>query len=143
MCALGRMRATSTDGGCADQRVPLGALFVIYLLMLAWLVLWEFQVPWIGGGALRRIKLVPFVAGAGAGASTPPEVVANIVFFVPFGVYLGLLAPTWGWWKAVGVVAGASAVIEVTQYALAIGSSDVTDVITNTTGGLVGVACSC
>jgi glycopeptide antibiotics resistance protein len=133
------MSDVGKQASSGDRRVPLGALFVIYLLMLLWLVLWKLEVPWIGGGPLRRIRLVPFVASAGAGASTPREVVANVVLFLPFGVYLSLLAPGWGWWKKVGVVAGASAVIEVTQYALAIGSADITDVITNTAGGLAGI----
>ena len=136
------MSEVSEQASSGDRRVSLGALFVVYLLLLAWLVLWKFEIPWVGGGALRRIKLVPFVSSAGAGASTPREAVANIVLFLPFGMYLGLLAPTWGWWRAAGVVASASAVIEMTQYALAIGSSDITDVITNTAGGVAGIGLS-
>lgn len=126
-------------GRSDDRRVLVYGLFVVYLLMLAWLVLWKSEIPWIGGGALRRIKWIPFVAGAGVGGSAPREVVANIGLFLPFGIYLSLLFPMWGWWKAVGVIAGASAVLEVLQYALAVGISDVTDVCTNTAGGVAGI----
>jgi glycopeptide antibiotics resistance protein len=125
----------SRSGG----RVLLVVLFVVYLGLLAWIVLWKLEVPHVGGGALRQIKLVPFASSAGAGASAPFEVVANIVFFVPFGLYLGLLAPSWPWWKAAGAVAGASLVLEVAQYVLAVGSSDVTDLVGNTAGGLAGI----
>lgn len=114
-------------------------LFVVYLVLLAWIVLWKLEVPWLGVDAQRVLKLVPFVSTADAGASAPAEVAVNAVLFVPFGLYLGLLAPSWPWWKATGVVACASLGLEVAQYVLAVGSSDVTDVVVNTAGGLVGI----
>ena len=114
-------------------------LFAVYLVLLAWVVLWKLEVPYVGADALREIKLVPFAPSAGAGASDPFEVVANVVLFVPFGLYLGLLAPSWPWWKAVGAVAGASLVLEVAQYVLAVGISDITDLVVNTAGGLAGI----
>ena len=121
------------------RRVLLFMLFVIYLVLLAWIVVWKLEVPYIGDGGLRQVKLVPFGASACAGASEPSEVVANVVLFLPFGVYLGLLAPTWPWWKTAGTIAGASLAVEVAQYALAVGSSDVTDLVANTAGGLAGI----
>jgi MYXO-CTERM domain-containing protein len=51
-----------------------------------------------------------------------------------------MLAPAWRWWKAAAVVAGVSLALEVAQYVTAVGSSDVTDVIVNTAGGLLGFA---
>ena len=36
------------------------------------------------------------------------------------------------------IIAGISLLLEITQYILAIGSSDITDLITNTAGGLLG-----
>lgn len=124
----------SREGG----HVLLVVLFVVYLVLLGWIVLWKLEVPYVGGGALRLIKLVPFVPSAGAGASAPFEAVVNSVLFVPFGVYLGLVAQSWRWWKAAAVIAAASLALEVAQYVLALGSSDVTDLILNTAGGLAG-----
>ena len=116
-------------------------LFVLYLLLLAWIVLWKLEVPWVGEAALlpRPIKLIPFLPSGEAGASAPIEVMINIALFVPFGLYLGLLAPTWQWWKAAGVFVSASLVLETTQHLLSTGSFDVTDLIVNTVGGLIGV----
>ena len=121
--------------------VLLVVLFVVYLVLLAWTVVWKLDVPYVGAAALlpRPIKLIPFVPSAEAGASAPLEIVANIVLFVPFGLYLGLLAPTWQWWKSAGVFVGASLVLETTQHLLSTGSFDTTDVIVNTAGGLAGV----
>ena len=112
-------------------------LFVGYLVLLAWAVLWKLEAPWTAGTGERIVKLVPFVATDGAGASTPFDVVVNVLLFVPFGLYLGLLT-SWSWRRAAVVLAAASAVLEITQYVLAIGSSDVSDVLANTAGGLVG-----
>jgi glycopeptide antibiotics resistance protein len=125
----------------AEGRDLLIVLFVIYLVLLAWTVVWKLEVPYVGEAALlpRPIKLIPFVPSAEAGASAPLEVVANAVLFVPFGIYLGLLAPTWRWWKWTGVFVGASLVLETTQHLLSTGSFDTTDIIVNTAGGVAGV----
>ncbi len=118
-------------------RTALVTLFVVYLVILVWTVLWKLEIPWTGGDTM--VKLVPFIAAGGAGANAPVEVVANLVLFIPLGIYLGLLAPRWPWWAAAGTIAGASVALEVTQYVLAVGRSDTTDVIVNTLGGLVGL----
>ncbi|WP_243077192.1 VanZ family protein [Microbacterium sp. SS28] len=115
------------------------ALFGVYVFLLVWLVLFKLEAPWVGLGEMRRIKLVPFAHSAAYGASTPFDVVANLLLFVPFGLYLGLLAPTWRWWKAAAVIAATSLALEAAQFVLAVGSTDVTDVIVNTAGGVVGL----
>ena len=124
-----------------DGHVLLVALFAIYLVLLAWVVVWKLDVPYVGAAALlpRPIKLIPFVPTGGAGASAPLEVLANLLLFVPFGLYLGLLVPMWRWWKVTGVLVVASLVLEATQYLSSTGSFDTTDIIVNTVGGLVGL----
>ncbi len=113
------------------------ALFVVYLVLLGWVVLWKLEVPWVG--QQRVVKLVPFAATAEAGPSTSLDVWANLLLFIPFGLYLGLLAPSWSWWRSAAVMASASLGLEVTQYVLGVGSTDATDVLVNTVGGLVGL----
>lgn len=130
------------DGTAAPLRTApaaLVALFLVYLVLLGWTVLWKLEVPWLGGEGARVLKLVPFVATPDAGPSELPEVVLNALIFVPFGVYLGLLAPAWRWWQVGGVVAAASVGLEVAQYALAVGSADATDLVVNAAGGLAGL----
>ena len=122
-----------------DGRGRLIALFVGYLLVLAWIVLWKLQLPYVGEGALRHIKLVPFASTAEDGPSEPLEVIANVVLFVPFGLYLGLIAPSLSWWKLAGVVGGSSLLFEITQLVLSVGSCDITDLVVNTAGGLAGL----
>ena len=123
----------------AGQRGWLISLFIVYFALLTWIVLWKLEPPYIGNGELRHIKLVPFVSTTEDGASEPFEVTANVLLFTPFGLYLGLLAPSWPWWKLAGLVAGSSLALEVAQYVLAVGSSDATDIIANTAGGIAAL----
>lgn len=120
----------------ARRHAYLVVLFGVYLVLLVWTVLWKLNAPWIGVDTM--VKVVPFAATSEAGPSAPLEVVVNLLLFVPFGLYLGLLTPTRRWWTAGGLVAGASLALEVSQYALGVGRSDTTDLIVNTVGGLTG-----
>ncbi|SFR92433.1 Glycopeptide antibiotics resistance protein [Microbacterium sp. cf046] len=123
----------------APANVLTGVLFAVYLVLLTWLVVWKLHVPYIGDASVREIKLIPFVRTAGAGSNAPFEVIANVAVFIPFGVYLGLVVPSWRWWKAIFLIAGTSLAMELAQYVLAVGKTDVTDVIANTAGGLAGL----
>ncbi|WP_431245897.1 VanZ family protein [Leifsonia xyli] len=122
-----------------DHRILLRSLFAVYLGLLTWAVLWKLGMPSLHGGT-RAVKLVPFVAGDGYGVNSMPEMLANVALFVPFGVCLGLIAPHARWWRAAAAAAAVSVGFEALQFALAVGSSDVTDVILNTTGAVLGWA---
>ncbi|MGH1550397.1 VanZ family protein [Leifsonia poae] len=131
--------STTVPAAASRHRVVLFALFAVYLGLLAWAVLWKLGMPTLDGGT-RAVKLVPFVAGDGYGDNTLPEMVANVALFVPFGIYAGLLARRRRWWQVAVAAAMLSVGFETLQFVLAVGSSDVTDVILNTTGAVVGVA---
>jgi glycopeptide antibiotics resistance protein len=116
-------------------------LFAVYLVLLTWVVVWKLEVPWVGEAAFmpHPIKLVPFLPSGDAGWSAPLEVAANLIFFVPFGLFLGVLAPMWNWWASTAVFAASSLLFETTQHLLGVGSFDITDVIMNTIGGMLGL----
>ena len=122
------------------MRRTLIPLFAVYLVLLVWLILYKFEPPYIGDAWQlgRPFKLVPFVPSGDANWSNPLEVLANVLFFVPFGAYLRLLAPTWRW-RSVAVFSATSLAFEVTQHLISVGSFDSTDVIANTAGGLLGL----
>lgn len=123
------------------QSILLVVAFAVYLVLLAWVILWKLDIPYVGAaaGLARPIKLIPFLPSGDAAGSAPLEVLANVLLFVPFGFSLGLIAPSLRWWAKAGVFVGVSLLLEVTQYVLSIGSFDVSDVISNTAGGLVGL----
>lgn len=113
-------------------------LAIIYLVTLVWIVLFKTVEPWKIGelDRMRRINLIPFTYDTEAPFHLS-EVLLNVAVFVPFGVLLTMLgvrpAPT------VALGAGFSLIMESLQYALRIGASDVTDLITNTAGTAFGV----
>lgn len=122
------------------NRRLLATLFVVYLVLLVWIILWKLEVPSIGAaaGLARPIKLVPYLPSGDFDASDPLEVLVNILLFLPFGIYLGMLAPRLRWWAIVAILIASSLVLETTQHLLSVGSFDLTDVIDNSLGGLVG-----
>jgi len=117
------------------RRGPVIALLAITLALLTWVILWKLEVPWAGSGGLRSVILVPF----GDGPRAPLELAANLLLFMPVGLYLGMLAPAWRWWRIALLAAGLSLMLELAQYALAVGTSDVTDILVNTAGALLGL----
>ncbi|MGN6686908.1 MAG: VanZ family protein [Actinomycetales bacterium] len=115
-------------------------LYAVFLLK----VLFLSRAP----GTQRSVNLVPlqtissYVSAGSAGLSpfAWANVVGNVVLFIPLGVYarwFGRRAPGW---LALLAVAAVSVAAEVLQWVLAVGSSDVDDVILNSLGGLVGIA---
>lgn len=122
------------------QRVATGVLFGVYVLVLTWLILFKGQLSLADFGSYRNVNLIPFGAGAVAnGRIIIGEILLNAAVFVPFGLYLCMLRPRWHLSRKVAVVALTSLAFEVLQFALGIGASDITDLLMNTLGGLLGV----
>ena len=114
-------------------------LLALYLLTLLWLTLFKlsYDIPSIlANFQTRSLNLIPFVTYGQTGIS---ETVSNIVTFIPFGLLLSLNFKKAALRRLLIVVFGFSAAVEALQFILAIGTTDVTDVVTNTFGGLVGI----
>ncbi|MEP7211858.1 MAG: VanZ family protein [Acidobacteriota bacterium] len=113
-------------------------LFAAYLLVLLWLVLFKFSYePFdvISDFQTRNLNLVPF-AFARRG-----ETISNIIAFVPFGVLLGVNFKQIAFRYKIAAIFAFSLAVEITQCVLAIGVTDITDVLMNTLGGFIGLAC--
>jgi glycopeptide antibiotics resistance protein len=120
--------------GRTVERVVLG----IYVLVLAWVVLLKLHTGDFGDLVGRRsVNLVPF-GGTGAGGLGRSELAVNVLAFVPLGMLAYLAARQRSFARMLLLVVGVSLVFEVVQYVVGIGTSDVTDVLTNAAGGLVG-----
>ncbi len=112
----------------------------IYLVLLVWLVLFKFQVRFADLPHLRSINLIPFGEPLEVNDRIDvSESLYYILVFVPLGVYMGIFCPEWPLWKKVLPGFGLSLLLETAQYAFAIGASDITDILTNTLGTLLGV----
>lgn len=111
----------------------------LYLLTLLWLVLFKFSFDLpsvVLDHQSRSLNLIPF---AGASQDNLREMVSNLVVFIPFGLLLSVNLKRANFWRKVFFIFIFSLVVEVIQFILAIGTTDITDVITNTFGGLLGL----
>lgn len=112
------------------------ALFAAYLIVLLWLVLFKFSYDPIGvlrDYQTRSLNLIPFAY------ANKSEVISNIFAFIPFGVMLGIDFKQLPFRNKIAVIFFFSLAVETLQYVLAIGATDITDIIANTLGGFVGL----
>ncbi len=117
-------------------------LFVIYFVILTWVILFkmELDISLLQKMNFRSVNLIPFSASLEInGKIEVSEIVLNMIVFIPFGLYLSMLKSKWNFIQKVLPIFGASLLYEGMQYILAIGGSDITDLIMNTLGGIVGL----
>lgn len=113
-------------------------LLALYLLILLWLVLFKFSIDfsYVLDYQTRSIHLIPF---ADVSRHNLRETIYNSVVFIPFGVLLSVNLKRASFWRRLALIFIFSLAVEVIQFVFAIGVTDITDVITNTSGGLVGL----
>src|SRR5690349_6246270 len=109
-------------------------LFIIYLVALCWILLLKLSVRFSYMGN-RRANLIRFKEPS----IITSENILNLVIFVPLGIYAGILFERWPSSKKVLFFFLLSLLVEGLQYILRLGAFDVTDIITNTSGGVVGL----
>ena len=109
-------------------------LFIIYLIALYWILLLKLGVRF-SYMEERRTNLVPFSEGV----IVTSENILNLVIFIPLGIYAGILFRKWIFGKKLLFVLLFSLLVEGLQYILRVGAFDITDIITNTLGGITGL----
>ena len=133
------MLAPDEDGGAQGLCVQSLArvLFAVDLVILAWLILFKFSIHIVSvlHDDKRSLNFVPFSRASGS----PGESVDNVLVLIPFGLSLSVDCRRMGFWSKLLVVLSASIAAETIQYVFAIGATDITDVITNSSGGLIGI----
>ena len=123
------------------RKFGVSVLFLIYLALLVWIILFKLQFNINDLDTVRKINIIQFYYDKEIGVDFHiKEVLENLLIFVPMGIYLQMLLFKSKSYLKLLIIAGISLLLEITQYILAIGSSDITDLITNTAGGLLGIA---
>ena len=109
-------------------------LFIIYLIALSWILLFKLGVQF-SYMRNRSVNLIPFSDGK----NDVSEIILNVVIFVPLGIYAGVLfkRPTFGIKFFYFFLV--SSIFEILQFILRVGAFDITDIITNTLGGIIGL----
>ncbi|MDR7246543.1 VanZ family protein [Priestia megaterium] len=123
-----------------NQNKITAGLFAVYLFALIWIIVFKMQFSFQGLPDFRKINLIPFAGSANVNNQIDfNEIIYNVFAFIPFGIYISMLKPSWSFLKKIAVIAGVSLLFEVLQFIFAIGASDITDLIGNTLGGIIGV----
>ncbi|HAU4829470.1 TPA: glycopeptide resistance protein VanZ1 [Clostridioides difficile] len=118
-------------------------LFIVYIIILTWIILFklQFDISSLETMNLRSINLIPFAGSLIINNRVDiSEIILNVAIFVPFGIYVCMLKEEWSFIKKVIPIFIASLVFETLQYIFALGASDITDLIGNTLGGIIGIA---
>ncbi len=113
-------------------------VFALYLFLLVWLVLFKlnFNLALPFAYHTRSLNVIPF---ANVSPSNVRGWIFNVVAFIPFGFLLSVNLKRLPVWQRLALVVICSLDFELIQFIFAIGITDITDVITNTTGGLLGL----
>ena len=116
-------------------------LFLIYCLLMVWIILFKFSLSIndiIGLDKIRNINLIPFYYYNEVGFNFHTmEVLENLLIFVPFGIYLKMLNKDNKKIILYGFIF--SLILEASQFIFKLGATDITDLITNTLGTIIGV----
>lgn len=108
-------------------------LFTIYIFLVIWIILFKLSVSIDQLPHFRSINLIPFYY-PNKTTYQIREVLDNLIIFIPFGLYLKTLNINSDRTIFLGFLLSIS--LELSQYIFCLGASDITDLITNTTGVL-------
>lgn len=115
-------------------------LFVIYMVLLVWIILFKLQFSISGIDRIRSINLIPFYYENEIGMNFHlKEVLENAAIFIPLGIYLCMFKSEPSFKVKFIFILFVSLLLELFQYILAVGRTDITDLITNTCGGMAGI----
>src|SRR5436190_23256254 len=123
----------SKDSNSANKVTK--ALLIIYIVTLFWILLFKLGVRF-SYMEKRSVNLIPFFSNGKIDLS---EIILNVVIFVPLGIYAGVLFKRSSFGKKLFFFFLISLVFESLQFFFRIGAFDVTDIITNTIGGIIGL----
>jgi glycopeptide antibiotics resistance protein len=121
------------------QEILTLVLFAVYLLLLTAVIL--FKLPFYSPGwDERAVNLIPLMGSFDErGVLGVQEIAYNILLFVPLGIYICLMRENWPLWKKLIPIIGLTVTFEAAQFIFALGRSDITDVLGNTLGGIIGI----
>ncbi|EPN9336289.1 VanZ family protein [Enterococcus faecalis] len=121
-------------------------VFGLYIIFLIWVVLFKLAVSYSDilnqiGSQSRNINFIPFgQSNIVNGSIGWKEIIYNIVIFLPFGVLLNVVLKKWSMKKQIMLMFCFSLSMESLQFIFKLGATDITDLLMNTLGGVVGIA---
>lgn len=123
----------------SEKKITMG-LLIIYLLVITWIIVFKMTFSFQELPHFRNVNLIPFAGSAIINNQIDiVEIISNVLIFVPFGLYLSMLKPNWSFLKKVTPVATVSLFFEGIQFIFSIGGTDITDLMGNILGGVIGI----
>lgn len=115
--------------------------FTFYLLLLIWIILFKFQFSFEAlYEPTRHINLIPFYyADTSNFQFQLSEIIQNIIIFLPMGVFLCIYDKRNRFIYKFVFIFLCSFILEFCQFVFSIGRADITDLIGNTLGGVLGI----
>ena len=123
-------------------------LFIIYLLLIpVWVLLLKssceifYIARWQGHiiADEEMIRNISHYANLNPFKIFRNDMLLNVAAFIPFGIYLEMLYHDKSAAKKILTMALVSLMIEITQFTLLLGATDVVDLWANTLGGVIGL----
>jgi glycopeptide antibiotics resistance protein len=116
-----------------------GLLLIIYLAVLFWIIVLKLNISFTYKGT-RNVNLIPFQEPLmHNGRVDYNEMILNVLIFIPLGLYVGILFQKLTATRKILSFFLVSLICEVLQFILKIGAFDITDIINNTFGGIIGL----
>lgn len=114
-------------------------MLFLYFLFMVWLIIFKLNFSLTTIRSVREVNVIPFYYKNVIPGDIPlMEALFNLLVFLPFGFFLHNSFKENHLRNAV-VIIGISLIFELLQYVFSIGATDITDVITNSVGGIVGL----
>src|SRR5699024_7656261 len=122
-----------------SKKITVG-LLIFYLAALSWIIIFKMAFSAMELPHIRSINLIPFVESVIInGKMDFGEIIQNLLAFIPFGILICVLWEKKSLLKQFFPIICTSILFEVIQYVFAVGASDITDVLMNSAGGLLGI----
>lgn len=115
----------------------LGLSYIVYLLLLTWIIVFKFRLDFSSLDYIRSVNFIPFRGNWLVNGIS--ETLVNLLLFIPVGVYVKLIFNDSKVLVQLVYIATISVLFEVLQYILCVGVSDITDVVMNLLGGIIGI----
>ncbi len=115
-------------------------LLLVYLGALFWIIVLKLNISFSYKGKAGNVNLIPFHEPVMLNGKVGyGEMILNVFIFIPLGLYIGILFKKWSIGRKIFSFFLVSLLCEVCQYVLRIGAFDITDIINNTLGGIIGL----
>lgn len=122
-----------------SKKCTLG-LLVFYLAALTWIIIFKLQFSVADLPHFRNINLIPFADSVIVNGTIDfSEMIQNLLAFVPYGVLIHVLWEEKPIVKQFFPIISTSFLFETVQFIFAVGRTDITDMITNSLGGFLGI----